>query len=247
MTHHPSPGYGVLVMAKAPVAGRVKTRLGGVVGHEAAARVAAAALLDTLTACTAAVGASRCLLALDGDLAEAVDSPALRAAVAGWRVTAQRGDRFAARLVAAHHDAGPGPVVQVGMDTPHLTPGLLAEAAAPLLGPDPATDAVLGPAEDGGWWALARRDPSAADCLAQVAMSTAHTGEDTRRALVAAGWRVATTGSLRDVDEVADADAVAALAPHTHFARAWSVSGRQSAQSAQPAQPAQAAQAGRPS
>ena len=56
-------------MAKAPAPGRSKTRLGRQIGHGAAAAVAAAALRDTLTACTEAFGADRCHLSLDGDLA----------------------------------------------------------------------------------------------------------------------------------------------------------------------------------
>lgn len=211
----------VLVMAKAPVAGRVKTRLGADIGHDAAARVAAAALLDTLEAATAAAGAGGCHLALDGDLDQAVGAEELRRALEGWTVTAQRGDGFAERLVAAHADAGPGVVVQVGMDTPHASPDLLAAAAAPLQAEEPAYDAVLGPATDGGWWVLARRDPAVAAVLAGVEMSTERTGEDTRAALVGAGWRVATTVELRDVDEVPDAAAVADLAPGSHFAAAW--------------------------
>ena len=220
----PPAGYRTLVMAKAPVAGRVKTRLGADVGLDVAAHLAAAALLDTLEACTSAVGASSCHLALDGDLDEAVEHEALRDALVGWSVTPQRGEGFAARLVAAHDDAGPGVVVQVGMDTPHLTPALLDAAAAPLLEEAPLDDrydAVLGPALDGGWWVLARRDPAVAAVLDGVEMSTERTGADTRAALEAAGWRVAGTAALLDVDAVADADAVAAEAPGTRFARAW--------------------------
>ncbi len=216
-----SVGFRVLVMAKAPVAGRVKTRLGADVGHEAAARVAAAALLDTIEAATAAAGAEGCLLALEGDLDGAVEGDALRAALAGWTVTPQHGDGFARRLAHAHAEAGPGVVVQVGMDTPHATAEHLVAAAAPLRADAPAHDAVLGPADDGGWWVLARRDPAVAAVLAEVEMSTERTGEETRAALTRAGWRVGTTVSLRDVDEVADADAVAALAPGSRFAAAW--------------------------
>ena len=61
-----------LVVAKAPMPGRVKTRLGADVGMAAAADLAAAALLDTLLACADAFGADRCLLSLDGDLCDAV-------------------------------------------------------------------------------------------------------------------------------------------------------------------------------
>ena len=103
------------------------------------------------------------------------------------------------------------------MDTPHLTPDLLLAAAAGL----DDHDAVLGPAEDGGWWVLALRDPAHASVLRDVPMSTATTGADTLAALTAAGLDVGTTATLRDVDEVADADAVARLAPGSRFAEAW--------------------------
>ena len=206
----------VLVVAKAPEAGRVKTRLGAEIGMERAADVAAAALLDTLAAATAAVGAGRCHASLDGDLERAVRGPELREALAGWTVHAQRGLDLGARLADAHARV-PGPVVQVGMDTPHVTPDLLLAAADGL----DDHDAVLGPAEDGGWWVLALRDPASASVLRDVRMSTPTTGADTRAALAVAGLDVGTTATLRDVDEVADADAVARLVPGSRFAKAW--------------------------
>ena len=85
----------MLVVAKAPVAGRVKTRLGHVLGMERAAELAAAALLDTLAVCVAAYGVDRCHLALDGDLAEAERADELLDATSGWIVHPQRGDDFA--------------------------------------------------------------------------------------------------------------------------------------------------------
>ncbi len=209
----------VLVLAKAPVAGRVKTRLGADVGLDRAADLAAAALLDTIAAASAA--SAHCHLALDGDLADAVRGDELRAALVGWTVTAQRGDGFAERLVNAHLDAGPGVVVQIGMDTPHASADDLRAAAA-ALGDD---DAVLGPAPDGGWWVLVRRVAATAAPLAGVAMSTPTTYDDTLAALRASGATVATTATLRDVDTVADADAVALLAPGTRFARSWAAVG----------------------
>ncbi len=205
----------MLVVAKAPVPGRVKTRLGDDVGHEAAAAVAAASLLDTLEACNAASADRH--LSLAGDLAEAVDGPRIVEALSGWTVTAQHGDGFAERLAGAHRDAGPGVVVQIGMDTPHVTAAGLHAAAAALDG----HDAVLGPAWDGGWWVLARRDPDHAQALAAVPMSTPSTLEDTQAALERAGCRVRRTSAMRDVDTVADADHVAALAPGTRFAAVW--------------------------
>jgi glycosyltransferase A (GT-A) superfamily protein (DUF2064 family) len=109
------------------------------------------------------------------------------------------------------------------MDTPQLTAGdLLAAAAATAADP-----AVLGPAEDGGWWVLALRDPGAARALGTVVMSTSRTHDDTRSALAGAGLSVGATSTLRDVDTVADADLVAAAAPGSHFARAWAGSALQ--------------------
>jgi glycosyltransferase A (GT-A) superfamily protein (DUF2064 family) len=206
----------VLVVAKAPRPGRVKTRLGAEVGPLEAARLAAAALLDTLTACTAAVGPQRCHLALDGDLDGAERGAEIRSLLSGWTVTDQRGAGLGERLAHAHRAIG-GPVVQIGMDTPQVTPGLLAATTDGLSG----HDAVLAPAADGGWWALALRDPGRAAALRAVPMSTPTTYDDTRAALRAGGSSVAGAPLLRDVDTRADAEAVAAAAPDTEFARAW--------------------------
>jgi rSAM/selenodomain-associated transferase 1 len=206
----------ILVVAKAPQSGRVKTRLGAHIGMDRAADLAAAALLDTLAAATDAVGAARCHLSLDGHLDHAVRGTELRHALAGWTVHPQGGGGFGARLADAHARVA-GPVVQVGMDTPHLTPALLLAAAGGL----DDHDAVLGPAEDGGWWVLGLRDPAGAAVLRGVPMSAPTTCADTRAALSAYGLVVGSTTTLRDVDEPADAEVVARLAPASRFARAW--------------------------
>jgi glycosyltransferase A (GT-A) superfamily protein (DUF2064 family) len=210
-----------LVVAKSPVTGRVKTRLGREVGMERAADLAAAALLDTVAACAEAYGAARCHLALDGILAHGRLADELLEATAEWTFHPQRGDGFAERLVHAHEDAASfsgAPVVQVGMDTPHLHVDALVEAASLLTDRDTA---VLGPAYDGGWWLLGVGAPHLVAHLPDVPMSTAETGELTRQALVRAGARVTEIGALRDVDEVLDAELVAEAAPDTRFARSW--------------------------
>ena len=210
-----------LVVAKAPIAGEVKTRLGHKVGMERAADLAAAALLDTLAACAEAYGVERCHIAVAGVLAHGQRADQLLDATAEWTVHPQRGDGFAERLVHAHRDAASfsgAPVVQVGMDTPQLDPGALIEASALLVGPD---DAVLGPAYDGGWWLLGVGGPHLLAHLHEVPMSTVETGRFTRQSLVRSGARVRDLAFLRDVDEVPDADAVATAAPDTRFARSW--------------------------
>lgn len=209
----------VLVVAKAPVPGRAKTRLAATVGPALAAELAAAALLDTVRTCTHAFGADRCRLALAGDLTSATYGDRLAAALDGWWVLPQRGEGFARRLANAHLDvADDGPVVQIGMDTPQVTAAGLAALVRDL----EDCDAVLADAPDGGWWALGLAEPRHGAHLAAVPMSTPTTGADTRRALVGAGLRVGSGAVLRDVDTADDADVVAGqCADDSVFARVW--------------------------
>lgn len=209
----------ILVIGKAPVPGLAKTRLAAVVGDTVAADLAAAGLLDTIEACRAAT--DDCVIALAGVLDDACRAEEIHAALAGWTVLRQRGEGFADRLANAHLDAGSGPLVQIGTDTPQVTPQHLLSAARGLTG----HDTVLGPAADGGWWVLGRHDAQHADVLREVPMSTSTTGEDTRAALIARGLDVALVEVLRDVDTAADSQVVAAAAPQTRFARAWARSG----------------------
>ncbi len=200
-----------LVMAKAPVAGRVKTRLCPPCTAAQAARIAAAALADTLDTVTAAGIASR-VLVVDG----------YHPTPPGWATLAQRGGPLGERLANAFLDTeAPGTAtVLVGMDTPQLTVENL-DAARRLLSAAGGPDAVLGPAVDGGWWALGLRDPGHAAVLAAIPTSTATTGQRTVTALRRRGLRVDLMPRLRDVDTAADAHAVGQLCPvDSRFARA---------------------------
>lgn len=204
-------------MAKAPVPGLAKTRLADDVGADRAAEVAACALLDTMAAAVDAVGPASCLFALTGDLDDAVRGTEIRAALTDWAVFPQRGGDFDERLALAHEDAGSGALLQIGMDTPQVTADLLVSTGQLL----DDHDTVLGPADDGGWWVLGRHDAAAGRALHGVPMSTSHTYADTRAALLGAGWSIATTTTLTDIDTAAEADLVAAAAPETRFAHAW--------------------------
>ena len=208
----------LLVMAKAPVPGVVKTRLGPPATPRQAARLAAAALLDTIDAVRATPGVTA-VLAVSGRIEDAEAGDELSAALGGWSVLPQRGGGLGERLANAYADvveSFPGrEVVQVGMDTPQLTPARL-RAAIRRLAP---TDAVLGRAVDGGWWALGLRDPRHAVALRDVPMSTPKTARHTWAALVGRGLRVAPLPVLRDVDVWTDALAVAAEATGSRFAR----------------------------
>ena len=211
----------ILVVAKAPEPGRVKTRLGADVGDQRAAALASAALLDTLDACESAFGAGRCHLALTGDLTQAVGGAVLGERLAGWRVYEQRGRGLAERLAHAHadvHQATGAPVVQVGMDTPQLTAEVLGRAAEALTG---SPSVVLGPADDGGWWLLGSSSPARLRGLSSVPMSTPTTCARTRDLVLASGARLVEVPTLRDVDTAADASYVAGAAPGLRFSRLW--------------------------
>ena len=217
----------VLVLAKAPLPGRVKTRLAATVGDAAAAKLAEAALLDTLATCTEAFRAPRCYLALAGPEPRA--GTALALLLEGWTVLPQRGACLAERILAAHrsvHALTGAPVVQVGMDTPQVSTQQLA-GIGELLARHGTP--VHGPAEDGGWWVLGTRSPRDLAGLERVPMSTPHTGAVTLALLEAnrARLRHAASGQVRlapvltDVDDAGDAEVVAAAAPASRFAEAW--------------------------
>lgn len=190
----------LLVIAKEPRPGRVKTRLTPPFTPQEAARLAEAALVDTLHA-VAAAPATRRVLVLDG-----TPGPWLPP---GFEVLPQCAGGLDERLADAFARCS-GPALLIGMDTPQVTPQLLTVDFA-------ACDAYLGLAEDGGFWALGLAEPTPA-LLRGVPMSTPTTGAVQGERLLAAGLRVRELPRLRDVDTAADARAVAALAPHGRFA-----------------------------
>jgi rSAM/selenodomain-associated transferase 1 len=200
-------GATLVIIAKSPRPGRVKTRLCPPCTHEEAAVLAGAALADTLDT-LASVPAHRHIIALDG--------PAGAWLPPGFIVVPQVGAGLAERLANAFARLR-GPAFLVGMDTPQLDAGLVSTALAMLADGD--TDAVLGPALDGGWWGigLRRPDPGVFD---GVEMSTDHTHAQQQARLEASGLRTLPLAPLRDVDDFQDALAVAALAPRSRFARA---------------------------
>jgi hypothetical protein len=202
----------LIVIAKAPVPGQVKTRLTPPFSPQEAALLARAALTDTLEA-VAATPVARRVLALAGP--EPESSPSWLPA--GFEVIPQRGGGLDERLAAAFTDAYAGgmPMVLIGMDTPQVTPQLLTDAATPLVSGE--ADAVLGPAADGGFWLLGLRVPDWS-LLRGVPMSRADTGEAQLARLRSADLRVALMPELTDVDYARDAMRVAAGIPQSRFA-----------------------------
>jgi hypothetical protein len=201
----------LVVIAKEPVAGRVKTRLCPPFSSDQAAALAEAALHDTLASVAQTAAADK-TLALDGNPGDWLP--------AGMRVMPQRGTGLDERLAAAFTDAQRHdglPVLLIGMDTPQVSAELLTRCAVLLLMPG-GPDAVLGPATDGGWWALGLRN-ARPELLCGVPMSSPETGAAQRQRLTASGLSVGDLPTLTDVDDEASAWEVAAAAPGTRFAR----------------------------
>ena len=182
----------MMVIAKAPVIGRVKTRLCPPLSLEQACDVAWACLLDTLDT-AASVPAARHVLVLDGEPGPWIPDI--------FEVTPQRGNGLAERLAAAFCDVDDAGIV-IAMDTPqvaaeHLSAGLTALADG--------ADAVLGPADDGGYWALGlRRGVDVIAVFKDVPMSTSQTGAAQRRQLDRLGLRTTMLPSHRDIDTMED-------------------------------------------
>ncbi len=192
----------LVVIAKEPVPGRVKTRLSPPFSPQQAAALAEAALADTLAAVAAAPAELR-VLVLAGSPGSWLPD--------GFDVRPQAGGGLDERIASALAGVD-GPVLLVGMDTPQVTPALLAA--------DPRRDAWFGAAEDGGFWALGLAEPDPGLVLG-VPMSRADTGAVQLARLRDAGLGVGLLPSLRDVDTAADAAEVAAAAPATRFAATW--------------------------
>ena len=207
----------VMVIAKEPVPGRVKTRLTPPYTPAEAAELAEAALADTLAA-VASAGVGRRVLALAGS-----PGPWLPP---GFDVIGQRGGGLDERIAWALADARatcPAPLVLIGMDTPQVTPALLAAAAGPLV--SGTADATFGMAEDGGFWLLGLRDIDPALVLG-VPMSRPDTGALQLARLHAAGLRVLRMPELADVDTAAEAERIAAVIPGSRFAARMQALGR---------------------
>ncbi|MEM8788189.1 MAG: TIGR04282 family arsenosugar biosynthesis glycosyltransferase [Pseudomonadota bacterium] len=181
-------------MVKEPRPGRVKTRLARDIGTVTAAwwyRHQTAALIARLTD-----PRWQTLLAVSPD-AEGLGSRIWPPGLA--RLTQGSGD-LGTRMTGVFRGLPPGPVLIVGSDIPGIRPPHIA-AGFRALG---RTDAAIGPAPDGGYWAIGlrrlRRPPR--DLLDGVRWSTMHARADTLARLT--GLRVATLATLRDVDTAAD-------------------------------------------
>lgn len=184
------------VFAKRPVPGQVKTRLLPALSPEAAANLYWAMVQDTWAMASSLPGVELHLF---------VDQPwqGFDALAAGRPVEFQTGSDLGSRMYACmEHLSGLDfkPSIIIGTDSPTL-PAAHILAAFELL--EAGNDAVLGPAEDGGYYLVGCRRPHPA-MFDGVAWSSPHSLAQTRSAFDAQDYRTRLTPLWRDVDSIED-------------------------------------------
>jgi len=194
-----------LVMARAPVPGRCKTRLEPRLGPDGCARLQAELVRRAAGWAVQAAAPGAAYVAYDPPGAEA----ALRALVpAGIRLLTQVPGDLGAKLAAAIAQIPERPLLVVGTDIPALSAGHARDALAALEDGSGA-DAVLGPASDGGWWiaALGAGTDGAFDRVATEDWGSERAFAGTLAAWAAAGLRgKAVPRTEHDLDLPEDAD-----------------------------------------
>jgi uncharacterized protein len=227
----------IIVLAKSPVTGRVKTRLCPPLRFEQAAAIAEAALVDTLRAVAHARVANRYVV-LEGEPGPWLDHDIFRwlpqrSGDLGDRLTHAFRDVFndlAERNVGQQRKTGARETgarnsearnseacVVIAMDTPQVTAEQLEKALHVLT---EGGKSVVGPARDGGYWllGLVRPDPRV---FVDIPMSVSHTGAVQVDRLRSLDLAPVIIDELRDIDEFADLDAVAEEFPHLLVTGVW--------------------------
>jgi glycosyltransferase A (GT-A) superfamily protein (DUF2064 family) len=199
----------VAVIAIECTPGRVKTRLSPPLTPQAAAALAQLSLSHTLDTVRNLPARHR-LLVMDG-------TPTERDA-AQFIVLPQAPGGLDERL-GAICDAVGGPLLIIGMDTPQFSADHLELLLDDWCAAQARHEAWMGPATDGGFWALALRRPDGA-LIRGVPMSTAGTGARQLARLATAGLSVGMLPELRDMDHFSDAQQIAAEIPGSGFAQA---------------------------
>lgn len=196
-------GTRLLVLARPPIAGRVKSRLAVSVGSAVALDAYRACLGRALIEAARAVNGSGAVEVL---AAEGPDPPLRALLPAGATMGRQAPGDLGARLRAAFNDAfatGAERAVAIGADCPGVEADDLV-AAASALG---RAEVVVGPAEDGGYWLVGIRRPAwprAAVLFDRVPWSTDAVLATTRARADEAGLAVAQIATRYDIDTAAD-------------------------------------------
>ena len=187
----------LIQFARAPVPGRVKTRLIPALGAGAAAELHERLLLHIcrqLLACE--------LGPVQMWVTGAMKHPVLaQCEYLGAALRRQRGNDLGERMLCAFEEglAQHECVILVGSDVPGLNPEYLQEAAEALR----QVDAVIGPAYDGGYVLIGLRRCSA-QLFSGIEWGSAEVLAQTQRRLEQLGWSWKTLGPLPDIDRPDD-------------------------------------------
>lgn len=192
----PRGGFPLAILAKAPLPGRVKTRLIPRLGPARAARLHARLLEETLAMACRATRPSRITLwtALE-DRHPLFEDLAARF---GIRLQPQPPGTLGERMYRALA-AMPEPGLVIGSDCPALTPALLARCRAAL----DEVEAVFLPAEDGGYALVGMHRPERR-LFEGIDWGSERVMDQTRRRADALGWRLVCPATVWDLDRPAD-------------------------------------------
>ncbi len=213
----------IIVLAKSPVPGRVKTRLCPPLVPEQAAAIAEAALIDTLRVAENTSAHHRYLV-VDG-------TPGAWLPKDVFRVLPQRSGGLAERLIDAFHDVfadlmtrgdlsenAEEPCILIAMDTPQITAELLDNAITQLS--NDQYGSAFGPAADGGYWLIGLKRPDSR-VFEDIPMSVDETGAIQLARLTSLGHEPAVLAMVRDIDEFDDLDYVADTFPDLRVSGVW--------------------------
>lgn len=212
----------LVIVAKYPAPGRVKTRLGATIGYKQSALLYGAFLQDL------AERFSQTALVDGYDLIWAcVEDAQTMVPILGTdaQIIVQRGDDFAQRLYHICCDVaarGYARTIILGSDSPQAPSEAIAEVFASLRDAD--VDVVLGPADDGGYYLVGLcNHPTPPDLFTGIAMSTPLVFAQTLDRAHSLGLAVRLAPTDFDVDSEADLlrlahalNASPGLAPRTH-------------------------------
>lgn len=201
-----APRIGVAILARAPVPGRVKTRLVSVLGEEGAASLQAWMLRRTVAmALEADVGPVSLWCEGDTEHRDFIRCRELGPLRIRPQVAGDLGRRMLAAVQESPTAAG---TLVIGTDCPVLNAAHLREGARSLAD----HDAVLIPVEDGGYVLIGMKAPSAA-AFSAIDWGTSQVMAQTRQSLAAMGWRWTELSTLWDVDRPEDVERIAAMIP----------------------------------
>lgn len=196
----PPPTQALIIVAKEPQPGRVKTRLGATLGYGKAASLYRAFTSDTLRLAATLAHTTLALAYWPPEGAAYFQT----LADPGIGVFSQKGVDFGARLhnaFAMLAEQGHTRLVLIGTDSPSLPVDHIIQAFALL--DDPACDVVLGPCDDGGWYLMGLRQPHQA-LFDHIPWSTEAVYQATCDQAGAVGLRVMTLPFWYDVDTQSD-------------------------------------------